>query len=481
MTLTRPTTSLSSSSQLAGLTSGALPRSDDGSRIAAQLAWAVSKFIWAPLDACVAGTAVVAAYAVAPHTWDPVLSERLGMAAAVQAALVVSLHFMSGSYDRSLIRSPRKLLARVLVVSALATVTTVGLFYVLYFEAIGRWVAGLIFVFSALGSLTPRNLLSAAIRRRPRRTVFLGDSAPVRETMVALRERFSTLYEVVDLRMTDGPLVMPLGGDIEPLAVLCRDLGIDEIVLSTTGRATDQDLGAALACASYGCHIRTAADFYEELFRRVPLSSEITLGWLFAFGWDSTNHFRAAVKRVTDVLLAVVVFVCTLPVWVVVPLLIKIFDSGPVLYRQTRVGHHSRPFRILKFRTMIVDSDRESTWTLSDDPRATSLGRWLRRYRLDEIPQLLNIIRGEMSFVGPRPERPEITRQLEQELPYYAFRHLVRPGLTGWAQVNYGYGASVEDARVKLEYDLYYVRHASLSTDLAIVLRTMTSFAKGGR
>jgi lipopolysaccharide/colanic/teichoic acid biosynthesis glycosyltransferase len=153
-----------------------------------------------------------------------------------------------------------------------------------------------------------------------------------------------------------------------------------------------------------------------------------------------------------------------------------------VLYRQTRVGHYSRPFQILKFRTMVVDAERESImWTLTDDPRATPLGRWLRRYRLDEIPQLLNIIRGDMSFVGPRPERPEITRCLEQELPHYAFRHLVRPGLTGWAQVNYGYGASVEDARVKLEYDLYYVRHASFGTDLAIVLRTLPSFAKGGR
>jgi lipopolysaccharide/colanic/teichoic acid biosynthesis glycosyltransferase len=161
---------------------------------------------------------------------------------------------------------------------------------------------------------------------------------------------------------------------------------------------------------------------------------------------------------------------------------LAIHRDGPVFYRQTRVGRHGRPFTILKLRTMRVDAeDGTPQWASPHDDRATPLGRILRRTRLDELPQLVNILVGEMSFVGPRPERPEFVAALEQTLPFYSWRHFVRPGLTGWAQINYPYGSSVEDARRKLEYDLFYIRHYSVLTDLSIALRTATAAARGAR
>jgi lipopolysaccharide/colanic/teichoic acid biosynthesis glycosyltransferase len=183
-----------------------------------------------------------------------------------------------------------------------------------------------------------------------------------------------------------------------------------------------------------------------------------------------------------DVALAFVLVVATAPVLLLLALLVKLSGGGPAFYAQTRVGHYGRTFRMLKLRTMRVDAENgEARWAQGDDPRQTRLGRILRRTRLDELPQLLNILVGEMSFVGPRPERPEFVATLEKAIPYYAWRHAVRPGLTGWAQINYPYGSSVEDAVRKLEYDLYYIRNFSLGTDLFIVLRTLAAAMRGAR
>jgi lipopolysaccharide/colanic/teichoic acid biosynthesis glycosyltransferase len=174
--------------------------------------------------------------------------------------------------------------------------------------------------------------------------------------------------------------------------------------------------------------------------------------------------------------------VAALPALAVFALLVRALDGGPVLYAQQRVGRYGRTFRILKLRTMRKDAEPDGPrWASGDDPRRTRLGRLLRRTRLDELPQLVNILRGEMSFVGPRPERPEFVAELERTIPFYGWRHLVRPGLSGWAQINYPYGASVQDAERKLEYDLYYIRNASFLNDLTILLRTASQVMKGAR
>jgi lipopolysaccharide/colanic/teichoic acid biosynthesis glycosyltransferase len=168
----------------------------------------------------------------------------------------------------------------------------------------------------------------------------------------------------------------------------------------------------------------------------------------------------------------------------VIVVIVRLDSPGPVLYRQMRVGLKGKHFEVLKFRSMVADAEADGAqWSRHGDPRVTGLGRYLRKFRLDELPQFINVIRGDMSFVGPRPERPVFVDQLRAEIPYYDERHSVRPGLTGWAQVQYPYGASVEDAFRKLEYDLFYLKHMSVLFDCAIVFRTIRTvlLAQGGR
>jgi lipopolysaccharide/colanic/teichoic acid biosynthesis glycosyltransferase len=192
----------------------------------------------------------------------------------------------------------------------------------------------------------------------------------------------------------------------------------------------------------------------------------------------------SALHRCADIVLSLALLVATLPLMLLTALLIRLDSRGPVLYRQERVGLRGRVFTLLKFRSMRLDAEaRGPVWAAQRDPRVTRIGAFIRMTRIDELPQLLNVLRGEMSFIGPRPERPHFVAQLERELPFYRDRALVKPGLTGWAQVNYPYGASVEDARAKLSYDLYYVKHRSVLLDLLILVATVrvVLFRRGAR
>lgn len=183
---------------------------------------------------------------------------------------------------------------------------------------------------------------------------------------------------------------------------------------------------------------------------------------------------RRVGKRILDIAAACALLAAAAPLMLIAAILIKLDSPGPVLYRQRRIGFGGRQFYMLKFRSMVVDAEKNGAqWAAKDDGRVTRIGRLMRKTRFDEIPQAFNIIRGEMSFVGPRPERPEFVKLLETEIPNYHLRHVVRPGLTGWAQVKYVYGASVEDARIKLQYDLHYIKHFSLWRDCQIMAMTI--------
>jgi exopolysaccharide biosynthesis polyprenyl glycosylphosphotransferase len=188
---------------------------------------------------------------------------------------------------------------------------------------------------------------------------------------------------------------------------------------------------------------------------------------------------------VLDLSFGILGLVLSLPLMAAVALAVRLDSQGPILYRQLRVGRMGKCFHVLKFRSMITDAEKHTgaRWAHENDPRVTRIGRLLRKYRLDELPQFWNVIRGDMSFVGPRPERPEFVRELRKEIPYYDERHSVRPGLTGWAQVQYSYGASIEDAFNKLEYDLFYLKNMSFIFDLAIVFQTIRIVigGRGGR
>jgi exopolysaccharide biosynthesis polyprenyl glycosylphosphotransferase len=252
--------------------------------------------------------------------------------------------------------------------------------------------------------------------------------------------------------------------------------GVSEVIIAITNHdAMDGELVQALMdCHEQGVKVTTMAALYERLTGKVPIEHVgRRLHVLLPLDREGSLAYPL-LKRAMDLAMGVlgaVVFLALLPL---VGAAILLEDGRPVLFRQRRLGRGGRPFMLLKFRTMRVDAEAEGPrWAEEADERVTRVGRTLRRLHLDELPQALNLLRGEMSFTGPRPERPEFVEELQEQIPFYRTRHAVRPGITGWAQVNYKYGSSVEDALVKLQYDLYYIKHCSLFLDLLILVRTL--------
>ena len=219
--------------------------------------------------------------------------------------------------------------------------------------------------------------------------------------------------------------------------------------------------------------IEESASFYERLTGKIS-TEMLRPSWLIFSQVADPGRVYRRITSILDVVCAVVILISTLPVMLVVAIAIKLDSDGPVFYSQERVGLHGRPFRIVKFRSMRADAEKNGAmWATQTDPRITSVGKLIRKCRIDELPQLVNVIRGEMSLIGPRPERPVFVEELERQIKYYGQRHLIKPGLTGWAQVRYRYGSSIEDAREKLRYDLYYIKNQSPWLDALILLETV--------
>jgi sugar transferase (PEP-CTERM system associated) len=272
------------------------------------------------------------------------------------------------------------------------------------------------------------------------------------------------------------PLFNPaIIGTIDDIATIVRTRNVDRVVVSLADARGKLPMQKLLDIKlEQGVQFDHIASVYEEYTGKIAIES-LRPSWLvFSSGFRKTAMLRAA-KRTLDVLTAAAGLIIATPVLLVVALLVKVTSRGPVLYHQQRVGQHGRIFTVHKFRSMRADAEAKTgaVWAASNDSRVTPIGRLLRKSRLDELPQLWNVLRGEMSFVGPRPERPEFVRQLTEQIPYYGQRHVVRPGLTGWAQVRYSYGASTEDALQKLQYDLYYIKNLSISLDLFIIFSTI--------
>ena len=224
-----------------------------------------------------------------------------------------------------------------------------------------------------------------------------------------------------------------------------------------------------------GTRIVNMVDFYEQIWHKVPVM-DLAQSWFALSQGFRLLHYPIGfrVKRVVDIILSSILMIVGFPFLLLGMLLVYFESPGPVIFRQVRVGENGRPFTLMKLRSMGLDAEKDGAqWAQKGDSRVLKTGKFIRASRLDELPQLINVFRGEMSFIGPRPERPEFTSMLEEQIPYYGLRHLVKPGITGWAQVMYPYGSSVDDAREKLQYDLYYIKNYSLGLDLTIVLKTL--------
>jgi len=271
---------------------------------------------------------------------------------------------------------------------------------------------------------------------------------------------------------------VPVLGDNSKLLEIIERENVSEILVAILGSMHGEMFQALLDVQERGVQVTRMPVAYEELLGRVPIH-HLESAWLLRSFVDElqVSAFYLMAKRLLDLLgglVGVLVFLLICP-WVASAILLE--SGRPVFYLQTRYGRGGRTFRVIKFRSMIQNAEANGQihWAQPDDPRATRVGRFIRKMHLDEIPQFWNIVRGDMSLVGPRPERPELVTELEKQIPFYRARLLVKPGITGWAQVNYGKGASVEGSAEKLEYDLYYIKHRGLLMDLWIILRTVGS------
>jgi len=314
---------------------------------------------------------------------------------------------------------------------------------------------------------------------RPHRILVLGTGTEARlvEASLASANPAVQLVGFFALDKVEEVVVAPqrVIAKTRSLEQTVRQLGIHEIIVAVhQQRGGVLPLRALLDCRLNGVQVTDLPRFFERALGLVPLES-LKVSWLIYGSGYRQGWLRTFVKRAFDVIVALVLLALALPLMAFCALMISMEGGGSIIFRQERVGLRGTRIDVLKFRSMTRDAEKDgkAAWASANDARITSVGRIMRRFRFDELPQLINVLKGEMSFVGPRPERPEFVAMLTQQIPFYAVRHSVKPGITGWAQVRYSYGATVEQAVRKLEYDLYYVKNHTLLLDLLILLETI--------
>ena len=259
------------------------------------------------------------------------------------------------------------------------------------------------------------------------------------------------------------------------LTQTAQRLGVDEIIVALTERRSgSMPLRELLDCKLSGVRVFDITTYFERMLGQIRIDF-VNAGWLIFGDGFNQGFYRTAVKRIFDILCSSVLIILAAPVMLITAIVIKLESKGPVFYRQERVGFNSKPFLVTKFRSMRTDAEQDGKprWATANDSRVTRVGNIIRLIRVDELPQLFNVLTGDMSLVGPRPERPFFVEQLTTEIPYYAVRHSIKPGVTGWAQVRYQYGSTIEDSQEKLQYDLYYVKNHSLFLDFVILIETV--------
>jgi exopolysaccharide biosynthesis polyprenyl glycosylphosphotransferase len=436
--------------------------------------------VWGILDAIAAFGGFLLAHYLSPrYTHGLSVGYQLSTAAACFTILALCLSYAQGLYDRQNLASFGFIVRAALVANFLAlAITSVGFGWV-RFARIGRVVLLLTFVLVSTSIILVRIIARGLARAAKVRVLFVGNRSTFRPLERELRHRFRGFYHrPAYVELAEGSSA---AREKQLLQAVHRH-DPDEIVVEDGDHIIPDLLRQSSTILDFGCEIRSHAAYFEELLRQLPVEV-IDHRAVLGNGLKNNRYGTNLAKRLLDVALASIGLLVGAPLFLVIWGLVRwCSGAGPVIYHQTRVGRYGRPFRIYKFRTMRSDAERNgAVWAKGNDARVTAVGRVLRMTRLDELPQLWNILRGEMSFVGPRPERPEFVNDLRKHIPHYDLRHLVPPGLTGWAQVRYRYGASIQDAQRKLAYDLYYVRHYSPGFDMAICLRTMVAMAKGAR
>jgi exopolysaccharide biosynthesis polyprenyl glycosylphosphotransferase len=319
-------------------------------------------------------------------------------------------------------------------------------------------------------------LMSRAVR--PRKLLFLGSSPVVGEVIGQLFE--SPQFGLAPIGFLDNDASAPPKLAGSPRLGAISDLGKvvtanrpDSIIVGMAERRGNLPVEELLHLRLSGIHVEDAALIYQNVFRRVS-TRDLRPSELIFSAELGPQPQKIALQSAYSFLIALVALAVLTPLIVIIAVIVKLTSPGPAFYRQTRVGFNGEHFTLYKFRSMSANAEEQTgpAWATKDDPRITPVGRWLRKLRIDELPQLFNVLRGEMSIVGPRPERPEFVAVLEEKIPYYRLRHSVKPGITGWAQINHKYGDTIEDTIIKLEFDLYYIKNMAFSLDAFIIFHT---------
>jgi sugar transferase (PEP-CTERM system associated) len=262
-------------------------------------------------------------------------------------------------------------------------------------------------------------------------------------------------------------------GGFNEISSICETARVDRIVIALDEKRGKFPTEQLLYCRMKGIRVDDGIDFTEQLAGKLSVENLLPSSLIFSDGFKRSAIFKR-IKRLTDIIASLSGVILFSPLSLLISITIKMDTPGPIFYRQERVGEDGEIFEVLKYRSMRTNAEENGpVWAEGDDPRITWVGRVIRKLRLDEIPQMINVLKGEMSFVGPRPERPFFVEKLRNEIPFYSYRHSVKPGITGWAQIRYPYGASKEDALEKLKYDIFYIKHMSLLLDLMIISDTI--------
>lgn len=410
------------------------------------------------------------------------------VAGSVLATSVILAGSMFGLYDATTLWARSRIIARCLLTVTVAMAATWLIMHLFMYSPLSRRAAATGIGFYLLVASILRLVAHYAVRDVRRGLLVIGQGPLTGAIIRSVRRGSVPGYRLVGIvggdrsRGTElGASDIPVVGDIGDIENLCRRFEVAEVVVAGTAVQDPAHLRAALTCLRLGCRVTDETTFFESTYGEVPVS-HITPTWFLAADLKGHRREHAFAKRAFDTAAAAMGLLICAPLFAATALAILIREGRPVFYSQERVGKSGRIFTLYKFRTMRRDAEANgSAWASANDPRITRMGWWLRKLRIDELPQLWNILKGDMSVVGPRPERPEFVGPLAALIPFYDERHLIKPGLTGWAQINLPYGASVSDARRKLQLDLYYIKHISLELDIIILLRTFGTFCLGSR
>jgi sugar transferase (PEP-CTERM system associated) len=415
------------------------------------------------------------------EAWSTVGTAEGFLKTALIAFVCQACLYYEDLYDLRVVADRRELFARTFHSLAAASLILAAVYFLLPDLGVGQGVvmAAALLVMATIPGW--RMAFESVVRRvAPReRLIIVGTSPAAVSLATELTDRRYVLgLEIVGFvtgtsSQAKGSAVKVLG-EVSDIPTIVRTHQVDRVVVSLADARGTLPMEPLLEMKLNGVTFDHLASVYERYTGKIAVEN-LRPSWLiFSAGFRTTRRVLA-VKRILDVSVSLAALIVSLPIMVLVAIAVRMSSPGPVLYHQQRVGERGRVFTLHKFRSMRIDAEADSgaVWSQDGDTRVTRVGRFLRKMRFDELPQLWNVMRGDMSLVGPRPERPEFIEQLTRQIPYYGQRHIVRPGLTGWAQVRYAYGSSVEDAMEKLQYDLFYIKHMSLGMDLLIALSTV--------